>query len=60
MVVYESMGFKIYGFVFGCEDIWYLEKDVYWGVEKEWLVFSDECYENVDEVKFMENFFVVV
>lgn len=46
-MVYELMGFKIFGFVFGCEDIWYLEKDIYWGFEKEWFVkFGGEnsCY----------------
>lgn len=59
-MVYELMGLKIFGFVGGCEDIWYLEKDVYWGVEKEWLVFSDECYLNVEKLDIMENLLVVV
>ena len=36
-MAYESMGFKIFGFGFGREDIWHPEKDVYWGSEKEWL-----------------------
>lgn len=36
-VALESMGFKIFGFGGGREDIWEPEKDVYWGSEKEWL-----------------------
>ncbi|HSQ69281.1 MAG TPA: catalase/peroxidase HPI [Steroidobacteraceae bacterium] len=36
-VAYESMGLKTFGFAFGREDIWYPEKDIYWGAEKEWL-----------------------
>ncbi|MFP4060918.1 MAG: catalase/peroxidase HPI [Bacteroidales bacterium] len=36
-MAYESMGFKTFGFAGGREDIWHPEKDVYWGVEKEWL-----------------------
>ncbi|MFM5575147.1 catalase/peroxidase HPI [Aeromonas sp. 602200] len=36
-VAYESMGLKTFGFAFGREDIWYPEKDIYWGSEKEWL-----------------------
>jgi len=36
-MAYESMGLKTYGFSFGREDIWYPEKDIYWGSEKEWL-----------------------
>lgn len=58
-MVYELMGFKVYGFVGGWEDIWYLEKDIYWGVEKEWFVFSDYCYGSEDW-ESLENFLVVV
>ncbi|MFT5756974.1 MAG: catalase-peroxidase [Alteromonadaceae bacterium] len=36
-IAYESMGLKTFGFAFGREDIWHLEKDIYWGAEKEWL-----------------------
>ena len=36
-MAYESMGLKVYGFAGGREDIWYPEKDIYWGSEKEWL-----------------------
>ena len=54
-IAYESMGLKTYGFAFGREDIWDLEKDVYWGSEKEWLAPSDERYENVNDASTMEN-----
>jgi catalase-peroxidase len=33
----ESMGFKIFGFAGGREDIWEPEKDIYWGSEDKWL-----------------------
>jgi catalase-peroxidase len=33
----ESMGFKIFGFGGGREDIWEPEEDVYWGSEDKWL-----------------------
>ncbi|HKL66829.1 MAG TPA: catalase/peroxidase HPI, partial [Bacteroidales bacterium] len=33
----ESMGFKIFGFAGGREDVWQPEEDVYWGAESEWL-----------------------
>ena len=36
-VALESMGFKTFGFAGGREDIWEPEKDIYWGVESEWL-----------------------
>ncbi len=36
-VALESMGFKIFGFGGGREDIWEPERDIYWGSEKEWL-----------------------
>lgn len=32
----ESMGFKIFGFGGGREDIWESEKDIYWGTTDEW------------------------
>ena len=54
-VAYESMGLKTYGFVFGREDIWHPEKDVYWGAEKEWLAPSDSRYEDVNKPETMEN-----
>ncbi|HKI74223.1 MAG TPA: catalase/peroxidase HPI [Pseudomonadales bacterium] len=41
-VALESMGFKTFGFGGGREDIWEPEKDIYWGVEKDWL--ADERY----------------
>ena len=36
-VALESMGFKTFGFGGGRVDIWEPEKDIYWGVESEWL-----------------------
>jgi catalase-peroxidase len=33
----ESMGFPIYGFAGGREDVWEPEQNVYWGSEKKWL-----------------------
>ena len=36
-VAMESMGFKTFGFGGGREDIYQPEKDINWGVEKEWL-----------------------
>ncbi|MFX1449525.1 MAG: catalase/peroxidase HPI [Promethearchaeota archaeon] len=41
-VALESMGFKIFGFGGGRDDIWEPEKDIYWGSEQEWL--GDERY----------------
>ena len=41
-VALESMGFKIFGFGGGREDIWESEKDIYWGSEQDWL--GDERY----------------
>ena len=38
----ESMGFEIFGFAGGREDVWEAEEDIYWGPEKEWL--ADERY----------------
>jgi catalase-peroxidase len=36
-VAMESMGFKIFGYGGGREDIWEPEKDIYWGMEETWL-----------------------
>ncbi len=33
----ESMGFKIFGFAGGREDIWEPQEDIYWGSEDKWL-----------------------
>ncbi|MAX26711.1 MAG: catalase/peroxidase HPI [Phycisphaeraceae bacterium] len=54
-IAYETMGLKTYGFGFGRQDTWHPAKDIYWGDEKEWLMPSDERYENVDDAKTMEN-----
>ncbi|GLQ87606.1 catalase/peroxidase HPI [Dyella flagellata] len=36
-VALESMGFKVFGFGGGREDVWEPEEDVYWGAETSWL-----------------------
>jgi catalase-peroxidase len=36
-VALESMGFAIFGFAGGREDVWEPEEDVYWGSENKWL-----------------------
>ena len=36
-VAHESMGFKIFGFGGGREDVWEPAEDIYWGEEAEWL-----------------------
>jgi catalase-peroxidase len=41
-VAMETMGFKIFGFGGGREDIWAPEEDVYWGPETQWLATSDQ------------------
>ncbi len=33
----ESMGFEVFGFAGGREDVWEPAEDIYWGSEKEWL-----------------------
>ena len=33
----ETMGFKTFGFAGGRADIWEPERDIYWGVETDWL-----------------------
>ncbi len=45
----ESMGFKIYGFSGGREDIWEPEEDIYWGSETTWL--DDERYSGDRELE---------
>jgi catalase-peroxidase len=36
-VALETMGFKIFGFGGGREDVWEPDQDVYWGAEDTWL-----------------------
>jgi len=48
-VALESMGFKIFGFGGGREDIWEPEKDIYWGSESEWL--GDKRYSGDRELE---------
>lgn len=45
----ESMGFKIFGFAGGREDIWEPEDDVYWGSEGKWL--DDKRYSGDRELE---------
>jgi catalase-peroxidase len=45
-IAYQSMGLATYGFAFGREDIWHPEKDVDWGMEKDWL--GAERYHGAD------------
>ena len=54
-IAYEDMGLKTFGFSFGREDIWFPEKDIYWGSEQEWLAPSDSRYENLNDASTMEN-----
>src|SRR5215475_7646146 len=41
-VALETMGFKIFGFAGGREDVWEPDHDVYWGAETQWL--ADKRY----------------
>ncbi|HEB66543.1 MAG TPA: catalase-peroxidase, partial [Gammaproteobacteria bacterium] len=50
-VALESMGLKTLGFGGGREDVWEPEKDVYWGMEAQWL--DDESHG--DEQGALEN-----
>lgn len=52
-MAYESMGFKTFGFAGGREDIWHLEKDIYWGAEKEWL--DKSRYTDSSDSESLEN-----
>jgi catalase-peroxidase len=54
-MAYESMGFKTFGFAGGREDIWHPEKDVNWGVEKEWLAATKNRYANDADRESLEN-----
>ncbi len=44
-----SMGFKIFGFAGGREDVWEPEQDIYWGAEAEWL--GDKRYSGDRELE---------
>ena len=52
-MAYESMGFEIFGFGGGREDIWHPEKDIYWGAEKDWL--GKSRYSDSTESETLEN-----
>jgi catalase-peroxidase len=45
----ESMGFTIFGFAGGREDVWEPESDIYWGPEAEWL--GDKRYSGDRELE---------
>ncbi len=45
----ESMGFKIFGFAGGREDVFEPESDIYWGPEAEWL--GDKRYQGDRELE---------
>jgi len=45
----ESMGFTIFGFAGGREDVWEPEEDIYWGPEETWL--GDERYSGDRELQ---------
>jgi catalase-peroxidase len=45
----ESMGFKIFGFGGGREDIWEPQEDIYWGAEGVWL--EDKRYSGDRELE---------
>lgn len=47
-IAMQSMGFKIYGFAGGREDVWEPE-DIYWGSESKWL--ADERYKGDRELQ---------
>lgn len=53
-VAYESMGLQTFGFSFGRTDIWHPEKDVYWGLEQEWLAPSENRYADLERPETME------
>ncbi|MFT5581289.1 MAG: catalase-peroxidase, partial [Psychromonas sp.] len=54
-MAYESMGFKTFGFAGGREDIWHPEKDINWGEEKEWLMPTENRYEDDANRESLEN-----
>jgi len=45
----ESMGFKVFGFGGGREDVWEPEEDIYWGAEGKWL--DDKRYSGDRELE---------
>lgn len=54
-IAYESMGLKTFGFGFGREDIWQPEKDIYWGLEKEFLADSENRFEDLSKPETLES-----
>ena len=53
-IAYESMGLKTFGFAFGRDDIWFPEKDIYWGTETEFLAPSESRYANLEDTSTLE------
>ena len=51
----ESMGFKIFGFGFGREDVWEPDDTTYWGAESEWLATSDKPKSRYSGDRELEN-----
>jgi catalase-peroxidase len=48
-VALESMGFKIFGFGGGRQDVWEPQEDIYWGSEETWL--GDKRYSGDRELE---------
>lgn len=59
-MAYESMGFKTFGFAGGREDTWHPEKDISWGIEKEWLAATKNRYANDSDRDSLQNPFAAV
>ncbi len=51
----ETMGFKLFGFGFGREDVYEPEQDIYWGSEVEWLATSDKPLSRYSGDRELEN-----
>jgi catalase-peroxidase len=54
-IAYESMGLKTFGFAFGRSDIWHPELEINWGPEDEFLLPSENRYEDVTKAETMIN-----
>ncbi|MBL0937739.1 MAG: catalase/peroxidase HPI [Gemmatimonadaceae bacterium] len=51
----ETMGFTLFGFGFGREDVWEPEQDIYWGAEGEWLATSEKHNSRYSGDRDLEN-----
>ena len=54
-IAYESMGLKTYGFAFGRSDIWHPELEINWGPEDDFLLPSENRYDDVNKAETMKN-----